>query len=317
MNRRALTLVEVLVVIAIVGMLVAITLPAVQYARESARRSACANKLRQIGIALQSYLAHNGALPPSTLINSYGVPWASRVAILPDLERSDLYNAINFGRPFDALCNSTIVRTTPSEFLCPSDTSARPDNFGASNYTACSGSGRYPGGFDVDCVGAFADGLFAGHSGPMRPVDCIDGLSHTAAFSECLHGGELPSNALTIRPRPLNATFLFDVSPPTQSKVLWQCDNLDTVLDLSFRRPGIPWFVDFGYTHLNPPNSLSCFAGNVGAHFSPMPPSSRHSNGVNLVFADGHTRFVSSKTGIDVWRALGSRNGSESVDNQF
>jgi prepilin-type processing-associated H-X9-DG protein len=262
-------------------------------------------------------VAHNEAFPPNTLFNSFGVPWDQNVAILPELERRDLYNAINLGQAMDSPSNTTIARISPDVFLCPSDEIGLIGSYGVCNYTACSGSGLYPGGFDIECVGAFADGLFASRNGPMNAADCVDGLSHTAAFSERLHGAHLPSDALLIRPWPVNAIFLFDVSPATQSRLLWQCENLDTVIDLSFVRPGVPWFREFGYTHLVTPNRLSCFAGNIGNYFSPMPPSSRHSNGVNLLFGDGHVRFLGDNISIDVWRALGSRNGSENVDGRF
>ncbi|GEM_PF-4879704 len=264
MFRRALTLVEVIVVIAIVGILVAIALPAVQYARESARRASCANKLRQIGIALNSYVSDNGAFPPGWLDPSFmdGPPWNQHIALLPALERSALYNSANLTRSWCAPCNTTVVFTSPDVYLCPSDVTPTPatgeyGKFGVANYAACIGSGMYSGGLDAEYPGEFADGLFGRINGAIRPADCVDGLSHTAAFSERVHGASLPTDIGSVRPRPLGAVYSFHVLPPTHTNLLWMCNHLDSVSDLSFDRSGSPWTLLMGYTHLVGPNRLS------------------------------------------------------------
>src|SRR5207249_469423 len=108
MTRRGFTLIEVLVVICIVGVLAALLIPAVQAAREAARRIQCSNNMKQVALAMQSYLGSVGVFPPgyvSTILapaNVYvggedgGPGWSGHAMILPALEQSSLYNAINF-----------------------------------------------------------------------------------------------------------------------------------------------------------------------------------------------------------------------------
>ncbi len=105
--RRGFTLIELLVVIAIIGVLIALLLPAVQSARESARRTQCINNLKQLGLAVQSYITQSNVLPAQTTQNALIVNgksnvqwWASWTAgLLPHIEQQPLYNALNFNLP--------------------------------------------------------------------------------------------------------------------------------------------------------------------------------------------------------------------------
>ena len=114
-NRRGFTLIELLVVIAIIAILIALLLPAVQQAREAARRSQCSNNLKQIGIALHSYHETARCLPPGWIGVSGGVPsangpngwgWASH--LLPQLEQTPLHRKINFNATVDHASNALI-----------------------------------------------------------------------------------------------------------------------------------------------------------------------------------------------------------------
>ena len=99
-HRRAFTLVELLVVIGIIALLIALLLPAIQAVRESARRSACCNNLRQIGIAMQNSLSANRVFPPSRFwdqtANDEGESWSAQARILPYMEEMALFKNINF-----------------------------------------------------------------------------------------------------------------------------------------------------------------------------------------------------------------------------
>jgi len=117
--RRAFTLVELLVVVAVVGVLLGLTLPAVQHARESGRRIQCANNLRQIGMALQSYHAQYGRFPIGCLEpNGRRIAWS--VALLPLLEHSQVHQQFHWHLAYNAPENLPATRTVISTYLCPS-----------------------------------------------------------------------------------------------------------------------------------------------------------------------------------------------------
>lgn len=139
MKRRAFTLVELLVVIAIIGLLIGLLLPAVQMARESARRNQCANNLKQLGLALHNYEVTTGAFPsafvgsPKPDGSAFGVSycddnrngppgWAWGALMLPQLEQQGLAAAFNYKLPCWAPANATAAATPLPVFLCPSAT---------------------------------------------------------------------------------------------------------------------------------------------------------------------------------------------------
>jgi prepilin-type N-terminal cleavage/methylation domain-containing protein/prepilin-type processing-associated H-X9-DG protein len=164
--KQGFTLIELLVVVMIIGVLIALLLPALAASRESSRRAQCANNLKQIGIALSSYESAHGSFPPGGInrliknapeINGWtngdglgyanGVAW--RALILPQLDQFPIYNMINFTVPSDAGgpdkgAGFTLWRTSLSVFLCPSD-SGHEDGFRASN-TADGAFGQWPQG---------------------------------------------------------------------------------------------------------------------------------------------------------------------------
>jgi len=145
---RGFTLIELLVVIAITGVLVALLLPAVQAAREAARRSSCANNLKQIGLALHNYHAALGSFPVGFLYPSGPVPpetspqqyrWSALAQMTPYLELTSLYHALNFDLPLAHRpttgnspfwpfypANATAMATHVATFLCPSDGAPAP-----------------------------------------------------------------------------------------------------------------------------------------------------------------------------------------------
>jgi len=175
--RRAFTLIEVLVTIAVIGVLVALILPAVQSAREAARRSTCSNNLRQLGIALHSYGSALGSFPNG--LN--GMQFSLHVMLLPYLEQRDLYNTINMSgtsAPGPNMVNGTAVRTVVSVLLCPSDGSQVAGGSGT-NYAGCLGYG-----YQVHKD----NGFFIHPQTESVPVTVPDGSSSTVAIAEVLRG---------------------------------------------------------------------------------------------------------------------------------
>jgi prepilin-type processing-associated H-X9-DG protein len=315
-------------VIAVIAILIAIALPAIQLAREAARRGSCANKLRQIGLALQSYQARHEVFPPHVLVpagadGSWGGPWNEKVMLLPDLGANELYNALNFGLRRTSVANTTVGRISPAQFLCPSDSHAPPGGLrghGVSNYKACMGSGVYPLGLEVEIelsnqTGRISNGLFATTHG-FKSSDVRDGMSNTAAMSEMVHGAELKfDESWPSLPIPMMGLIygLPEIEPRTQNKMLQTCENLSTrgVAGISPSWAGAHWTADTAYNHLFTPGKASCVFVGMKSNLCPITASSRHSNGVNVLFADGHVAMFGKSVDTHLWRALGSKDGDE------
>ena len=144
--RQAFTLIELLVVISIIGVLVALLLPAVSYAREAARRASCLNNLKQMGIAMQGYHESNRIFPPGcvqfrTKARPQHVQLAWSLYVLPFLEQKALYNSTNLYLAFDSAANTTAAVTIINNYLCPSSTrpSRLPQGRAACDYGGMNG----------------------------------------------------------------------------------------------------------------------------------------------------------------------------------
>jgi prepilin-type N-terminal cleavage/methylation domain-containing protein len=140
-SRKAFTIVELLVVIVIIGILAGLLLPAIQQAREAARRMSCSSHLRQIGLALHGYDQTYGRLPP-TILPSGASGW---VSLLPYVEQSALYSQWDFSRRLTEAPNAELQKKTPSVWRCPSmvlpDTNGERRGF--SSYAFSTGSEYY------------------------------------------------------------------------------------------------------------------------------------------------------------------------------
>lgn len=183
--RRAFTLVELLVVIAIIAILVGLALPAVQHARQAARQMSCHNNLKQIGLALHLYHDQVGSLPVGCLEwRHYFSPPGNRnlawsAFLLPQLEQTGLYEAIDFGLAYDHPNNAGAAETVLPVYLCPT-TPLDP--------TAQRGPTHYGGLFGETLVNRTKDdGVFL-YDEVVAFRDCFDGLSQTLAISEDVVG---------------------------------------------------------------------------------------------------------------------------------
>ncbi|AMV39905.1 DUF1559 domain-containing protein [Planctomyces sp. SH-PL62] len=310
-RRSAFTLIELLVVIAIIAVLIALLLPAVQAAREAARRIQCTNNLKQIGLACHNYHESRGALPGANMV--FGTTGLSALSmLLPQMEQSAVYNAINFTAKYDDPINSTSRFTVVSGFVCPSDQSnPLPALGGGTNYMADMGSGIVW----QEAVGGNAglprpNGLFHGNSS-KRFAEVTDGLSNTGMFSErVLADG---NNAVVSK---VADVFFSPLSPTTVDEAYNMCRAVD-VSNLSNQFPlfmGAPWLTgQHIFQHINPPNGRSC--GFFVTNRAVMPPSSFHPGGVNLLLADGSVRFIKDSISLATWSALGTISGGEVISS--
>jgi prepilin-type N-terminal cleavage/methylation domain-containing protein/prepilin-type processing-associated H-X9-DG protein len=336
--RSGFTLIELLVVIAIIAVLIALLLPAVQSAREAARRSQCLNNLKQIGIAVANYESAFRVYPYGKGLNYLAtVPtaaayarWSALSQLLMFIEQGNLFNAINFNLPPEtpgmagALPfmpayenpnreNMTACLTQVATFLCPSDDPPISTWPGATNYLcnqqtwACDLSDNYPSTIAPTEV---PRGVFYYNSATRVP-GVTDGLSNTAYFSEKLRGNGTPNPKTDMLVFPnqtsLDATYL----ACTQLNVM-------TAPPLTSRQ-GMSWVMGEMccslYNHVAPPNLTTCaapnFPGNMANMAMQVPPSSRHPGGVNVLMGDASARFVKNSVDLVTWRAIGTRNGGE------
>ncbi|HUG93218.1 MAG TPA: DUF1559 domain-containing protein [Planctomycetaceae bacterium] len=180
-SRRGFTLIELLAVIAIIGVLVALILPAVQQAREAARRTQCKNNLKQIGTALHNYHASHGGFPPA-YINVADTPgWGWGAMLLPELDHAPLYEQLGVGRQDFSGAPTPASETILPVFVCPSDIgpplNPHRGDHAMSNYAGVFGNVEV---FQWDDIG---NGVFFVNS-HIRISDMLDGASNTFGVGE-------------------------------------------------------------------------------------------------------------------------------------
>jgi prepilin-type N-terminal cleavage/methylation domain-containing protein len=342
--RSGFTLIELLVVIAIIAVLVALLLPAVQQAREAARRTQCRNNLKQIGLAIHNYENAIGVYPFGKGA-SYPVAgpanyarWSAHAMLLPYLEEQPLYDSIDFTKPPDTpgMAGAVAfmppyqspggVNTIPSQlgvplFLCPSDQPPSSGWAGENNYCGnqgswlCDRSNFPPLPTDTNPT-ELNSGVFF-YLSNVRPVHVKDGLSNTVFFSERIRG--------TGTPNP--ATDLFVMVNQTSLDNTYQtcmATNPATALPLTSKW-GASWVMGENcctlYNHVGQPGTPSCagkpFPGTMTNMAMQVSASSRHFGGVNVLMGDGGVHSVMNSVDLTVWRAMGTRNGADPYASPF
>lgn len=324
---RGFTLVELLVVIAILGVLVSLLLPAVQAAREAARRITCTSHLKQLGLALHNYHDTYRCFPGfgTTTLTSFSV----QARLLPFVEQRDLQSLIDFkqalylGSSHSQTLNpaqASAAKTRVPLLRCPSDGWSDMSDEGTAqamaggNYMVCSGSGT---GTNYDLRYA-TDGLF--YYGAARGLrDMTDGSSNTAAMAETLLGygrdlsGPLPSPQAAQR-----LIGMFSGSPNPGSAGLAGVANPDLATLTAnsttwYGNRGFGWIVGkpatASFCTYQTPNSPIPDAVSMGIGF--LGARSLHPGGINLLLGDGSVRFVAQNVKLPVWRALGTCSGNE------
>jgi prepilin-type N-terminal cleavage/methylation domain-containing protein len=347
MRRPGFTLIELLVVIAIIAILIALLLPAVQQAREAARRTQCRNHLKQFGLALHNYESTFTMFP----LNSGSTSYSAQARILPYLDQANLYNVLDYSQPVltgpvsNRVLNplySNIANQVIPMFLCPSDpgplvfsvpmgTPAVNYSFGAINYMVSTGSGT---GTNYDTRHP-TDGIVYENSN-IRFRDLSDGTSNTVTMSESIRGDgfdiTLPAGTTDQFPyrKILNMTSGTSGSGPGYngtgggwSGTPISNPNLAVVMltgtqwrgGASGTARGVGWIRGLNHAVTTngyiTPNSRIPDIGMHGNMFAG--PRSLHTGGAHALFGDGTVRFLTDSIDVSLHRSLHSRNGGETV----
>ena len=301
-HRPAFTLIELLVVIAIIAVLIALLLPAVQSAREAARRIQCTNNMKQLALAAMNYESSNSTLPPAAcssidyVKNYYRDNFSSFTRMLPFTEQAAAYNSVNFNMTYANVENRTVAGVQLAALVCPSDTNITPqlmtsaNGFG-SNYdgiTATSNNLAYFSSYSSS-QGTFWSNYYLGAKGGTQVqtqqngaiiidgnvtlASITDGTSNTMIFGEKAHG----------------YFAVYDA----------KYQNCDTVWISGL-------YFDTMYTTTYPPNlptantpGLSLTGTPNYSYYYALDATSYHPGGLNFAFCDGSVRFI--KNTINSW----------------
>lgn len=341
--RRGFTLIELLVVIAIIAILIALLLPAVQQAREAARRTQCRNNLKQLGLAFHNYHdVHNqfalSQLGPTTTGNEDWRGNGPHVGILPFIDQTPLYNTYNFnanawwstsasGQAHNVSAGNSPGRQAIAGYRCPSDPAVKSDGTGrrpGNNYPVCQGAN----------AGMFNDGVAGGYNAsktngmfnmrvPVTMASVTDGTSNTIlAGEQALSGGSGTIGTLANLRQAIAIPSGWDGTFLTQAQVDDWGSRAAAATSNIRSETGDFWNVGVHeqgtFNTLFPPNSRY---PNVTAHCAgcapdgpaSVPARSYHTGGVHVLLADGTVRFVSDNIDLTTWQRLGARNDGQQL----
>jgi prepilin-type processing-associated H-X9-DG protein len=312
-RRRAFTVIELVVTLGVIGLLLSLLLPAVQYARESARRLSCRNNLHQLGVAIETH---------ATVVEHYPDAEIAFRELLANIDQAEILRNITKGLYEDG----SLPRPTVPAFLCPSDPLMPvPDRL---NYAANVGTGYLAeglNGFFTTESSLFVP-VISGQSGSSRltrPRDITDGLSQTIAVAEMLPSS---TEGMHPAPSPISDVRRIDwvVDPALTSagqfrELVETCGAIKSDPATGVRTGttrGWNWansVRNFGlatYHHALSPNMPSCL--NAGHQYAVFSAGSLHARGSNVLYGDGHVDFVSDNIDDKLWKNLGTRAGESS-----
>lgn len=299
--HRGMTLIEILVTIGIIGIVMALLLPAVQRSRAAARSVSCKNNLHQIGLASHSFHDRKKIIPGPR----------PALEILPEMGYGNLYDTLTM--PLAAASSGVVDLRSPETLLCPED--SPPDNYPCYvSYFLNDGGSIFP-----------RNGTLA-HGSELNFKDVTDGLSYTSLFSERLihpfisptiYQSMTPEEARRVPMRTwwgTSAVFAPGQEAEFASHTMSAAVRATAVFGIGEGSDGLTGVGH--YDHIAPPNNWAFSNGLNAATASGtglLPASSRHSGGAHTLLCDGSVRFVSSSIDAAVWRATGSRNAGDAT----
>jgi len=328
----AFTLIELLVVIAIIAILIALLLPAVQQAREAARRTQCKNNLKQIGLALHNYESTFTCLPMGSIVvaNTSGGKSnnaSPHIFMLPYLEGGNQYTLFDFTQDINGATGTNATARTQQivPYQCPSESMSSRMTDSPCNVGPGCGTTNYVQSLGNNANYATVDGLF-GRNSSVRFRDIRDGMSNTAMFAEILLGPATTSGSKVAvaaggpddyRAARELAFGIFDSN--NGDKLYNPACNDAALLSWTYRgkqyhRGGV---IATFYSHTLTPNSKlrDCIRG-TGVDRGHLASRSMHVGGAHFVLADGSVRFASDNIDGGTWGAVGSKAGGE-VTGEF
>ena len=336
-SRRGFTLVELLVVIGIIGTLVGLLLPAVQQAREAARRTQCLNNLRQIGLAMHNYLSANSVFPPSFCIQPGAAlgtnngSWSIHGRLLPYVEQGNAYSRIRLDIPWDAQLGSGVPTMRMPTYVCPSEVNDRVRVDSAGNpYTYPQNYGFNFGTWLVyhPATGQGGDGAFYVNSN-TNPASFMDGMSNTLCAAEVKAFTPYFRNTVDPGPNvPASPAALSGFASGAQFKLGPKTND-----NTGHTEWGDGRVHHSGITTVFTPNTLVAYVHTDGRTYdvdynsqqegrSATQPTyaavtsrSCHPGVVNGLLMDGSCKAIPATIDLPVWRALGTRSGGEVVAN--
>jgi prepilin-type N-terminal cleavage/methylation domain-containing protein len=331
-NRQAFTLVELLVVIAIIGILVGLLLPAVQAAREAARRMSCTNNLKQLGLALHNYESAMRRFPPSanTTGGSANQPWSAQAALLPFLEGDNVYKNINFSVGYHHPINKAnfppngIATMRIPVLLCPSEPEDKPRINASTNQPE-----HYPLNYALSMgqylvwnpVSQQNGGAAFAPNSRLTTASFVDGLSNTLAIAEVkaysprFH--DVPNLPATgpATPQQISAFTTGGAWSPVAGHTEWVCGR---AIHCGFTTQFGPqtkvlFTATDGKTYDIDISGIREGINQVNATQAVITSRSHHTGLVHGLLTDGSVRALNSNIQLETWRALGTRAGGEVV----
>jgi prepilin-type N-terminal cleavage/methylation domain-containing protein len=320
--RRGFTLIELLVVIAIIAILVALLLPAIQYVREAARRTQCQNNMHNLAVAVANYENTFKTLPPVSVLplGQPFEPWSAHARLLPYIEQTTLANLIDFSVSSEFTANPIASQTRVEIYLCPSEVNDRSRPTPTLTHYPLNYAFNEGTWFIYDPqTGRVGDGAF-GPNKAFRFAEITDGLSNTIcaaetkAFQPNLWDTNNPST-LNVAP-PANPAALaayyggtFDSNGHTE----WvEGDVHETGFTTTFTPNANVPYTNSGVTYSIDLTSMRDGESATAPTYAAITARSFHAGQINAAMLDGTIRGVSENIDLGVWRAAGTRAGSES-----